>query len=367
MEIGRLVDLPASLRSAEVGSTEGTGAKVRFLDAIAGALSALAAGPVPGLIWIDDLHLADDPTREAITYLARRLEGRQLTLLVAWRREDLTPGGEATANDLAQLSFVTSVSLGRLDRAGVAAIVRAMRPMDASDAAIDALAADSEGLPLHVVAALASGEPPGAAMPRGVQTLFRERISSAGETAAQVLSAAAILGRSFELATVRHVSGRSEEETVDALEELMRRGIVREDPRSAGPAVRYDFAHGRMLDVAFEATSLARRRLLHRRAADALRLDQGTVGRDSLARFALIAGHEREAGRPAEAAEAFLEAANRAEAVFANREAIDHLEASLALGNPAAAAAHARIGGLRSRLGEYPAAVAAFETAAALV
>ena len=52
--------------------------------------------------------------------------------------------------------------------------------------------------------------------------------------------------------------------------------------------------------------------------------------------------------------------------MFANREAIDHLEARLALGHPDAAAVHARIGELRSRLGEYPAAIAALETAAAL-
>jgi DNA-binding SARP family transcriptional activator/tetratricopeptide (TPR) repeat protein len=367
IEIARLVELPASLRSAEIGTGDGAGAKVRFLDAIADGLSAFAAGPVPGLIWIDDLHLADDPTCEALAYLARRLERRPVLLLVTWRREDLNPSGEATANDLARLPSATSVMLGRLDRAGVAEIVRAMRPADmADDAVIDALAAHSEGLPLHVVAALESDQPPGTAMPRGVQALFRERIRSVGETAAQVLSAAAVIGRSFDLATVRHASGRSEDETVVALEELTRRGIVREDPRAVGASVRYEFAHGRMLDVAYEATSLARRRLLHGRAADALRLDQSAMGRDSLAHVALIARHEREAGRPAKAAEAFLEAADRAEAVFANREAIAHLEASLALGAPSAVAAHARIGRLRSRLGEYRAAVVAFETAAAL-
>ena len=321
---------------------------------------------MPGLVWIDDLHLADDPTREALAYLARRLQGRHVLLLLAWRPEDLPPNGRTTADDLVRLPNAESLSLGRLDRDEVGVIVRAMRPDDADDTLIDAFMADSEGLPLQVVAALASGEPPGSAMSRGVQALLHERIASVGETAAQVLSAAAVIGRSFDLATVRHTSGRSEEETVDAVEELMRRGIVREDPGAAGPSVRYDFAHGRMLDVAYEATSLARRRLLHRRTADALRLDLSAIGRDSLTRFALIAAHEREAGRAAEAADAFIEAANRAETVFANREAIGHLEASLALGNPHAAAAHARIGELRSRLGEYPGAVAALETAAAL-
>ena len=367
-EIGRLIDLPASLRTgAGVGTgIDGPSAQVRLLDSIASALTALVAGPLPSLIWIDDFHLVDDLTREALVYLARRLAGRPVLVLLAWRREDLTPGGEATAGDLVRLPAATSIVLGRLDRDGVATLVRAMRPTSAADdALIDAYAADSEGLPLYVVAALASGEPPGT-MPRGVEALLRERIGSVGETAAQVLSTAAVIGRSFDLTTVRHASGRSEEETVDAIEELMRRGIVREVPGTVGRSVRYDFIHGRMRDVAYGATSLARRRLLHRRTAAALRLESASSIPDDLTRYALIAGHEREAGRQPEAAGAFLEAADRAEAVYANRAAIDHLESAIALGSAGSPAAHARIGELRARLGEYPAAIVALETAAAL-
>lgn len=366
LEIGRLVDLPAPLRVAGAEATGRASARVRFLDAVATALAAFAAGPLPGLLWIDDVHLADDSTREALAYLARRLAGRPILLLLAWRREDLTVKGLATADELLRLPETASISLRRLDRDEIAAIVRAVRPDDADDATIDAFAADSEGLPLHVVAALASGEPPGSAMPRGVQALLRSRIESVSELSAQILSAAAVIGRSFDLGTVREASGRSEEETVDAIEELMRRGIVREILVAIGPSVRYDFAHGGMRDVAYEATSLARRRLLHRRAADALRHFQSFAGRDDLERYALIAGHERQAGRPTEAAEAYVEAADRAEGVFANREAIDHLGSAIALGHPDAAGAHGRIGELRSRLGEYPAAIASLETAAAL-
>jgi DNA-binding SARP family transcriptional activator/tetratricopeptide (TPR) repeat protein len=366
LEIGRLVDLPAPLRAAGPAAPDGASARVRLLDALAGALSALAAGPLPGLIWIDDLHLADDPTREAFAYLARRLDRRSLLLLVAWRREDLTPNGLAAADEFARLARASSVSLRRLDRDEVAAIVRASGPDEPDEALIDAYLAESEGLPLHVVEGLASGVAPGSAMPRAVHALLRGRVASVGETAAQVLSAAAVIGRHFDLTTVREASGRSEEETVIAIEELMRRGIVREVPAAAGQSVRFDFAHGRMRDVAYEAMSLSRRRLLHRRTADALRLERSASGRDDLSRFALIAGHERDAGRPSDAAEAFLEAARWAESVFANREAIEHLSAAIALGHPDSIDAHARIGELRSRLGEYPAAAASLETAAAL-
>jgi predicted ATPase len=366
LEIGRLIDLPVSLRVVGVAASDSPSARVRLLEAIAAAIGAFVAGPKPGLVWIDDVHLADDSTREALAYLARRLTGRPVLLLLAMRREDLTADGLGTVDALARLPDTTSLSLRRLDRDEIGAIVRAARPNDTDDALIDAFVADSEGLPLHLVAALASGDAPGSAVPRSVQALLRERIASVAEVSAQILSAAAVIGRSFDLATVREASARSEEETVEAIEELTRRGIVREVPAGLGSIVRYDFAHGGMRDVVYETTSRARRSLLHRRAADALRHQATSANRDDLARYALIAGHERQAGRLPEAAEAHLEAADRAEAVFANREAIDHLVSAIALGHPDRAGAHGRIGELRSRLGEYPAAIASLETAAAL-
>ena len=79
----------------------------------------------------------------------------------------------------------------------------------------------------------------------------------------QVLTTAALIGRSFDVPTLRYASGRSEEETVDAVDELLRRALIRE---TAGG---YGFVHDGLRELTVEATSLARRRLLHRRIADA--------------------------------------------------------------------------------------------------
>lgn len=363
-EIGRLVDLPGSLRAARISPANGASARLRLLDAFADALTTLVAGPTPGLIWVDDLHHVDGSSLEALSFLAHRLRGRSIALLVTWRREDLTADGVTTAGDLVRTPGAQVVTLDRLDRNAVAALARASGWT--SDADIEAMAIGAEGLPLHVVEVLSSPRATPGAVPRGVRELLRERIASIGETATQVLSAAAVIGRSFELDTVRHASGRSDEETLVAIEELIRRGLVREIGLLPVGGLRYDFSHGALREVAYEATSLTRRRLLHRRVAGALRLDLGGAGRDGVARFTLIAGHERAAGRNAEAAEAYREAADRAQAIFANREAIEDLEAALALGHPDGSDLRARIGQLHSRLGEYPAAIAELETAAAL-
>ena len=64
---------------------------------------------------------------------------------------------------------------------------------------------------------------------------------------------------------MRAASGRGDEEATDGLEELVGRGLVRE-ARRAG----YDFTHGKLRELVYEQTGRARRRLLHRRVAEAL-------------------------------------------------------------------------------------------------
>lgn len=337
------------------GGADGPGARARLVAAIADGLTALTAGPVPGCVWIDDLAWADGATLEALAYLARRLAQRPLFLLMAWRPEDLDEATTAVVQRLVAPPALV-VELGRLDRVAVAELAA---PTTSDPAAIDRLLEASEGLPLYVVEALAAGDLMHATMPLGVRAVLRGRLAAASETAAQVLAAASVIGRSFDLGTVRHASGRSEGETVDALDESLRRGLVRE----AGTG--FDFAHGGLRDLAYESTSLTRRRLLHRRVAEALRLDLAGSGRDDLARLALIAAHERDGGRTVEAAEAFRLAGARAAAIFANREAIDHDEAALSLGHPDVAGLRGAIGRLRTRLGDYTGAITALEAAAA--
>ena len=282
-----------------------------------------------------------------------------MLLVLGWRPEDLDELGLAFAAAASSLTGVVELTLGRLDRGSVERLASAAGGSPAIGA--DALLERSEGLPLYIVEALAAGTPGGEGTSAGIRVLFRQRLASVSGTAAQILSAAAVLGRSFDLALVRGTSGRTDDEAVTALEELVRRAIVREVP---GPGeASFDFAHARLRDAAYEATGLARRRLLHRRAADLLR--SNPAGRDDPARLVQVAVHERAAGRDAEAAEAYRAAGMRARRLYAHREAASHLEMALALGHVDPAGILLALGEVRTALGDYAAAVTAFEAAAA--
>ena len=149
-----------------------------------------------------------------------------------------------------------------------------------------------------------------------------------GATARQLLEAGAVIGRTFGFEIVRAASGRGDEEATDGLDELVGRGLVRE----LGEA--YDFTHGKLREHVYEQTGRARRRLLHRRVAEAL-LRSGT---GSAAAAAL---HLELAGDDAGAAEQHVIAAEHAASVLAFGDALDHLESALELGRPACTSAWA--------------------------
>ena len=362
-ELGRLLPtIDPDGRPAEPGPSS-PGAHARLVAAVADGLAAAVAGTVPGVVWLDDVAWLDDASREAIDYLLRRLAGRPLAIILTWRPEDLDVDGEAFGARVLGTAGATDVVLDRLDRMAVEALVAAAaRDGDGvADDLAERLYAASEGLPLYVVEVLAGPAPTTPeALPAGVGAVLRDRLVGVGETTGQVLAAASVVGRSFDLATLRHASGRSEDEVVDATDEALQRGLVRE--RGDG----FDFAHGALRDLVYGGTSLTRRRLLHRRVAEAYRLDLAGSGRDDLARLVLVATHERAAGRDAAAAEAHRAAGERAASVHANRAALDQYEAALALGGEDPAALHAAIGRLRTRIGDYAGAVAALEAAAAV-
>jgi len=230
------------------------------------------------------------------------------------------------------------------------------------------LSDETEGLPLFLAEYLAAVEKGELdlgddtwSLPGGVQDLLRTRLGTVDEASGQILATAAVVGRSFDFDTVRTASGRGEEETLDALEELISRGLIREIG-AAGVTPSYDFDHDKLRTLVYEETSLARKRLLHRRTAAALA--GGARGREVNSLAGQIARHHRLAGQDVEAARYYLLAGDYARSLHANSEALSHYEEALALGHPDAAALHGAIGDLRTRTGEYGAALASYEAAA---
>jgi DNA-binding SARP family transcriptional activator/predicted ATPase len=349
----------------EPGPLDGPAAGRQFFEGVSQVLLAATGGPgggsPPGLLVLDDLQWADEASLDVLAYLVHRLEGRPLLVVACWRSEQVPADARLRrlAAETRRAGRGATLELSRLDAAAVAELVSAVAPGRAGAAGL--LHERTEGLPFLVLEYLAAvgedGELPGL-LPGGARDLLAARVRGVGDAARQVLATAAVLGRSFDVDTARAASGRSDEEAVAALEELAARGLVHE---VAGDV--YDFGHGLVRDLVYAQTSLARRRLLHRRVGEALAA--ATRGRrPQEPPAASIARHLELGGATAEAAGWHRQAGDQARAVFANREALGHYRAAVALGDPDPAGLHAAVGDLETLLGNYDAALAAYTTAA---
>lgn len=353
----------------------GPGAQSRFMEGLLQVIMALCEGRRPGVLFLDDVQWADEASLDLLTYLAHRLHRRSLLVLLTWRDES-----NAREQRLRQLlaegeraGRAGRIMLARLGPVEVDELVAAARVPRIAGLS-SRLYEETEGLPYFLVeylAALAQGEDaPDWSMPRGVRDLLQVRLAQPGETARQLLQAAAVIGREFTYDLVHAAGGRSDEETVSGLEELTAQKLVSEMPaRSSvagrpGGEPRYDFRHHKVREVVYEDMNLARRRILHHRVAEALagsarRAPQPDAFAGQIAQHYLLGGDEQQAAEYSRLAGA------HAASLYANREALAHFQTALALGHPDGAFLHEACGDLYTRLGEYGPALENYEAALA--
>jgi DNA-binding SARP family transcriptional activator/tetratricopeptide (TPR) repeat protein len=376
--VGRLVpELVPAHPGAPEPPLSSSLALTRMYAAMAATLLAAArpaAGRPAGAVLVEDVHWADGPSLDLLAYLIRRLADWPLLLVVSWRPEqdDRLPGLRAAMAEAAGAGRSVTIEPQAFSTAEITEMLRAAGAPPADPAR---MLAETHGLPLLVREyadalrlAAADGDSPaggdeGWTPPASVRGLLSRRLGAASEPALQMLSAAAVLGSGFDSDLLRAVSGRGEAETVEALDEALSRFLLTEIPPPGGTGTpSYDFPYEALRRVAYESATLARRRLLHSRAAVTL---AARYERDPApARAAVIAGHLQRAGRDSEAADWWWLAASRARELYAHAEALAHLRQAVALGYPQVAGSIA-LGDALTVLGRYHEALAEYETAAA--
>ena len=374
---GRLIPaLAASHPDTAAPPLDSPVAVTRLYAAIADTLQAAAGGgdEPTGIVVVEDVHWADSSSLGLLAYLVRRLADWPLLLVLSWQPEQ---AGRLRVLRTA-LSEAESQSLGQTVEPGpfgpeAIGTLLGLDGMPRID--VSRLLAETRGLPMlvreYVEALRAAGEPeagvgePGAWWPpASVRDLLRTRLQAVSEAARQMLTAAAVLGSDNDADLLRAVSGRGEDEIVEAIDDALARSLLTEIP-PPGPqqAPSYGFPYEALRRTVYESATLARRRLLHGRAADALvrrhERDPATT------RAAAVADHLQRAGRDEQAAQWWWRAAEVARDLYAHAEAHAHLTKALALGYPQLPGRMA-LGEVLVALGRYREALAEFETAAAL-
>lgn len=268
------------------------------------------------VLFIDDMHWADHATLDWIDYLVHRLPDHRLLVVLAYRPEDAPAGLVHLVAGWGREGLARRIALSRLTAAESAQLLAAV----GGDLALAArLQAQGAGNPYFLIELIRAAP---ADVPPVLVELIRARLARLGDSALGVVQAAAVLEPDIDFPTLRRTSGRSEEETLDALDILLDRALLVERK------VHYEFAHPLIATVVRDELSAARRAFLHRRAAEAREaMHSGPL--------ALIAGrlaaHYNAAGDAARAAYYADLAAEHALALAALDEAIAFYRQALVL------------------------------------
>ncbi|HTT35071.1 MAG TPA: AAA family ATPase [Thermoplasmata archaeon] len=231
------------------------------------------ADRAPTALLLDDLHLADAPSLEALLEIAPRLSRHPLWIVATLLPfEALDDDRRSRLESIATAADAETVALGPFTAADVAAYVRAVHPeLPVDDAATTRWLSQSGGNPSFLERILGvetrGGAPEAAGEPgrEGPAEFVRRQLAGVTEEERRVLAVAAILGRSFPFALLVRAAGAEEERLAETVQRLVDRGLLRETADE-----RVEFPSEAIRTTLDASLTEAHRRLLHRRAAAGL-------------------------------------------------------------------------------------------------
>ena len=231
---------------------------------------------IPVLVSVDDCQWADRDSLRFLAYLAQRIEGLPVTMLLAGR--PLDPADTEAGPLWAQLAArPTAIALypQPLSQPAAMAWTREQLGTGAAEEFCRACHAATGGNPLFLRELLraldAAGVEPSAAAAAEVQTVgpaavrrfVRYRLAGLGPAAADLARAVAVLGDESELPLAARVAGLDPDPARAAADDLVRAGIF-------SPDERLGFAHPIVRAALYEELAPGERQAQHAAAAQAL-------------------------------------------------------------------------------------------------
>ncbi len=356
-QLGLRVEAPAP--------TDTDHATERFLvfEAVTDLLRRLSE-LVPLVVVLDDLHWAEPTALQLLRHLARAGSPTPL-LVVVGCRESGEHHPEELRLALADLDRAGShrLALGGFDDDELTALLAARRgPEPRAEAEtqqiVDLLRDETAGHPLYVSQLIQhwNDRGGGAASRPSVSPTLRDlvwsRVTGLGDSAADVLTAAAVLGTDFDEAVLLDIVDVAEPTVADTLDAATRGGLL---SRTAATPRSARFVHTLVANALYADLGGSRRARLHERAARAL-----TKSRDEVPQSTAVAlaRHCALGGLHAEAQHWSTVAGDDAFDHLAAAEAVQHYRSALALaearGRPAAERADllVRLGTAQDRTGD---------------
>ena len=237
----------------------------------------------PVILYLDNLHWADGATWDFLGYLAQRAQTTRLLIIGAARVEEMAHERLRIVRKFQRTQLLQLIALQRLSQEETYALVRQLMNGDELDPVFARrIYEETEGNPFfiiettravreaggdwtHSVPTDKAGQRPFFAIPLQVQAIIEARLDKLDDDSRAALGVAAAIGREFTFELLQQVSQYDTQTLLDALDEWLARGLVRELRDG------YDFTHEKLSQVAYQQLSRARRQWIHLQVAEFLR------------------------------------------------------------------------------------------------
>jgi DNA-binding CsgD family transcriptional regulator len=296
----------------------------QLFGAVLGMLSELAAAS-PVLLVLEDVHWADQSTRDLLTFLSRMLHAERIAVVATYRSDDMHrrhPLRPLVA-ELLRLPTVSSIELGPLTASAMAQHLTELSLHRLDAQAIDKMITRAEGNAYYAEELLAASSA-GTQLPTGLADLLLARMERLSTAAQHVLRTAAVTGRRVDDELVRRASGLEELVYDDALREAVAHQLLVPDGDQG-----YAFRHALLREAIYADLLPGERTRLHARLADLL-ADEGRLAEvpGTAAELAhhCLASHDIQG-----AFSASVQAGEEAERLAAPAEAHRHYDQALSL------------------------------------
>lgn len=256
--------------------------RLRLYEAVARLFKRLASRGL--VVFLDDLHWADQGTLSLIHSLLRQIAGSPIFLLGAYREIELDRSHPLAAAlvEWNRERLVTRLALGRLSLVETRLFLATLFGQETvGEPFANAIHKETEGNPFfleEVIKALIeqgqiyrsgnqwmSDTAENLAIPQSVKEAIGRRLDRLGATCLEVIHLAAALGKIFTFAELAAASGRTEDELLDAIDEASRAQLLRPDSGES-----FAFTHDKIREVLYAEANPVRRRRLHQKILAAL-------------------------------------------------------------------------------------------------
>ncbi len=266
----------------------------------------------PILLFIDDIHWADNGTLQLFSFLAGSISDSRIMICTTHRSDELmgTDGGEHPLTEVIETLVSEKIYVGMelrpLEKEDLTRMVgNILGKEEIPDKLCDALYEETGGNPLFVEEVLASLMEDGIidrglegwddgvdiisfAIPSTIVDVLERRIANLSTAAKRVLRYASLTGNEIELDLILDVCEMSEEDILDSIEELINAGIISETIK--GDKIFLTFTRKHATSLISERLSRSRRLIIHRKlgyAMEKLYAESGEERVYSLARHFL--------------------------------------------------------------------------------